>query len=196
MQAISTGGGADGRAMRYASPMNPIRTARLRLVPATPASVRAELEDADGFCRLLGVRPVRDWPAAALHDVLPLFLRQLEEHPDDVGWLSWYWIREASRCLVGGGGFKGRPAVDGTVEIGYETRAAYRRQGYAKEGVEALVGWALHQEGVTRVIAETHCDNAASIAVLTASGFRRLGSGSEPHHLRFERARSDGADPS
>jgi RimJ/RimL family protein N-acetyltransferase len=171
----------------YSHAMEPIKTERLELIPATATLVQAEIEDLDDFFEQLGVTPADNWPSENLKDVLPLFLDGLRD-PANVGWLSWYWIDRNERALVGGGGFKGRPSEHGTAEIGYETRPAYRRRGYASESVAALVAWALARPEVHRVVAETHRDNIGSIGVLRSTGFCPIGPGTEENLLRFERA--------
>ena len=171
--------------------MDPIRTRRLELIPATADLVKAEIEDPARLFERLGVAVADDWPSENLQHVLPLFLDGLQD-PANVGWLAWYWIDRAEKAIVGGGGFKGQPADDGTAEIGYETRPVYRRRGYASEAVAALTQWAFSQSGVRRVFAETKSDNAGSIGVLKATGFAEAGPGSEPGLVGFERiARSD-----
>ena len=171
-------------------------TRRLELIPATADLVRAEIDEPERFFDRLGVTRADDWPSENLQGVLPLFLEALQD-PANVGWLSWYWVDRAENAIVGGGGFKGQPSGEGVVEIGYETRPAYRRRGYASESVAALVDWALSQTGVRHVIAETAHGNAASIGVLRATGFKPAGTGSEPELVRFEHiARGDSADAS
>jgi len=166
--------------------MDPIRTPRLELIPATAGLVRAEIEDSAHFFERLGVAAADDWPSETLKDVLPFFLDALQD-PANVGWLAWYWIDRDENAIVGGGGFKGQPSDDGTAEIGYETRPAYRRRGYASEAVAALAQWALSQPGVRRVFAETKSDNIESIGVLNATGFVEAEPGSEPGLVGFER---------
>ena len=175
----------------YSLLMNPIMTRRLRLVPATANHVRLEIESSSDFFRQLEVKPIPDRPSENLAGVLPFFLDQLENDPSLVGWMAWYWIHEAAdgNHLVGGGGFKGAPA-NGMVEIGYETRPAFRRQGFATEAVGAEVSWALKHLNVNLVVAETKTDNQASIAVLRKLGFAQTELGSEIGLLRFEQTRS------
>jgi len=170
----------------YNSIMDPIRTPRLELIPATVDLVQAEIEDPARFFERLGVAVANDWPSENLQRVLPLFLDALQD-PENVGWLAWYWIDRTESAIVGGGGFKGQPSDDGTAEIGYETRPAYRRRGYASEAVAALTYWALSRAGVHRVFAETKLDNIGSIGVLKATGFVPSGPGSEPDLVGFER---------
>ncbi len=173
---------------RYDASMDPILIPRLRLVPATAELVRLEIDGAPEFFRCLRVLPVADWPPEELQDVLALFARQLEETPELVGWLSWYWVLRSPvrEELVGGGGFKGGP-VDGTVEVGYSTRVPFRRMGLATEAVGALTKWALDQHGVACVRAETSRENVDSIGVLSRLGYCRVGPGLEAGLLRFER---------
>jgi len=171
--------------------MDPIRTQRLELIPATAELVRTEIENPARFFERLGVAVADDWPSETLQNVLPLFLEALKG-PANVGWLAWYWIDRVENAIVGGGGFKGQPSDDGTIEIGYETRPAYRRRGYASEAVAALVRWALSRPGVRRVFAETAEDNIGSTGVLKATGFTPLGPGTEPGLDGFEFA-SDSA---
>lgn len=172
--------------------MDTIKTPRLHLVPAAAELIQMEIEDLKAFAKRLGVEPVHDWPSENLASVLPLFLEQLENDPSLVGWLTWYWVCDAPEGarLVGCGGFKGAP-TDGVVEVGYETRVAYRRNGFAAEAVQAHVRWALQQPDVQLVVAETRADNKDSMSVLSKLGFRRAGSGSELGLLRFERDSTD-----
>ena len=171
--------------------MNPIKTSRLKLIPATTDLVRLEIENLPRFFEWLDVNPIPDWPLENLSNVLPFFLEQLENDPSLAGWLTWYWIHELPQGnqLVGNGGFKGRPA-DGVVEIGYETRTSCQREGFAAEAVGALVNWALGHPSVHEIVAETRADNSGSIGVLDRTGFVPIGVGSEQGHLRYARVQS------
>lgn len=87
----------------------------------------------------------------------------------------WYavWYLELKVCpgtVVGDLSFKG-PAEGGAVEIGYGLREGYCGKGYMREAVDAAARWALSQEGVFRVEAETEPENSASQRVLFACGF-------------------------
>ena len=87
----------------------------------------------------------------------------------------WYavWFMELKSqpgTIVGDLSFKGL-ATDGMVELGYGLREGYCGHGYMTEAVKAMTKWALRQEGVTRVEAETTSENKASQKVLTNAGF-------------------------
>jgi len=161
-------------------------------VPTTFKLIQLEIENLPQFFKQLGVVPIPDWPSDNLANALPFFRDQLANNPSLVGWLAWYWILDTSEGsqLVGGGGFKGLPA-NREIEIGYETRLPYRRTGIASEAVSAQVLWALNHPSVTRVTAEVHVDNVASIGVLMKLAFDHVGEDSENGLLRFERRGDD-----
>ena len=172
-----------------------VRTQRLELVAATVDLARAELDDLPALARRLGASVAAEWPPPLNdRDSQSWTLRYLEQHPAAVGWCMWYFLLHADRTAVGVGGFKGLPSADGTVEVGYSVLEAHQRQGYASEAVEALVAWAFGHPEVTRVIAETYPELAASVGVLGKTGFRSIGAGSEERVIRFERRRNVVAD--
>jgi len=170
----------------------PLSTARLELIPATAPLVRAEIGQANTFSKLLGAEIPENWPPELLIDALPFFLEQLDQHPQQSGWLSWYWILrgDPQAVLVGSGGFKGCPQPDGTIEVGYSILPQYQGHGYATEAVSGLLSWAFTHSEVTRVIAETLPDNERSIRLLVKLSFLRTGQGSEPGLIRFELVRA------
>src|SRR3954453_3995567 len=101
-----------------------IETTRLKLIPATVASARAEIGDRGEFARLLGAAVPDNWPPETAADALPLFLGWLEAASDRVGWFGWYALvapgaaaAAGPAVLVGGGGFFGPPR-DGVARIG------------------------------------------------------------------------------
>ncbi|MFL5578709.1 MAG: GNAT family N-acetyltransferase, partial [Gemmatimonadaceae bacterium] len=181
---------ADGGAP--ATPAQSIESARLTLVPATVAHVRAELAGAEQFASLLGAGVPASWPPGEYDRAAQLLvLRWLEEAgPAGVGWFGWYAVRradpEAPATAVGSGGYFGPPTARGVVEIGYSMCPEWRGRGYATEMALALARRAAAQPGVASIVARTTVGNFASIAVLERSGFARAESGPEPGTLRFE----------
>lgn len=73
--------------------------------------------------------------------------------------------------VVGSALFKGRPDAEGVVEIGYGLGKPFEHNGDMTETVAALCAWALQQEGVHRIIAETAVDGTASQRILHRCGF-------------------------
>src|SRR3954469_11223979 len=169
-----------------------IETARLKLIPATVALARAEIGDHGEFGRLLGASVPDNWPPETAADALPLFLGWFEAAPDRVGWFGWYALvaedEAALPVLVGGGGFLGPPR-DGVAQIGYSVLPQFQRQGYATEMVRELVDWALGQQRMVRIVAETEWSNPASVRVLEKAGFVSVGPSAEPGGTRFELSR-------
>jgi RimJ/RimL family protein N-acetyltransferase len=169
-----------------------IETPRLRLIPATAALVEAEIANLEGFARSLDARVPDNWPPALMFGALPFFRQQLTRHPELVGWLSWYWVRQGEEeLLVGCGGFKGAPRPEGTVEVGYSVLPQFQRRGYATEAVGGLLQWAFQTPKVACTRAETFPTNVASIRVLEKLGFRPAGPGSEPGTIRWELPRAE-----
>lgn len=84
----------------------------------------------------------------------------------------WFLIRKTDRTVVGSAIFKDRPDPGGCVEIGYGLGCGFEHNGYMTEAVEALCTWALQQEGVRHITAETDADGFASQRILLKCGFR------------------------
>ena len=87
----------------------------------------------------------------------------------------WYaiWnmeLKDESGIIVGDFCFRGL-SDDGVIEIGYGLKEEYRHYGYMTEALKAITEWALSQESVKQVEAETDAENIASQKVLLQSGF-------------------------
>src|SRR5207302_622650 len=129
-----------------------IETDRLSLVPC-PGDFAAEIgRDRSRAAQLIGVTIPDDWPHPDLAELLPVYAELVADDPGRLGFGPWLSIERAGRTLVGGAGFHG-PPKEGTVEIGFDTAAAFRNRGYAAEAARALVEWALAHEDVSRVVA-------------------------------------------
>ena len=87
----------------------------------------------------------------------------------------WYaiWnmeLKDNPETIAGDFCFKGL-GEDGVVEIGYGLKEEYRHHGYMTEAVMAITEWALSQESVKQVEAETDAENIASQKFLFQSVF-------------------------
>lgn len=98
------------------------------------------------------------------------------EHPESRIWNAvWNMVlKEDMKTVVGDFAFKGL-GNDGMIEIGYGLKEEYQHNGYMTEAVRAISKWALTQEGVKRVEAETNPQNESSQRVLTRVGYRATG---------------------
>jgi len=163
-----------------------IESRRLRLVPATPASIRADLAGRAALAAALGCRVPDNWPPE-LYDrpALEFYLAQLRDRAEH-GWSTWYLLsHDDPPELMGVCGFKGRPDAHGLVEIGYSILGQFRNQGLASEAVSRLVEWAFAHPVVSEVSAETLPHLVQSIRVLERNGFRLAGAGSEHGVVRY-----------
>lgn len=170
-----------------------IQTDRLRLEAATAESVAAELQSHNALSERLGARVPPEWPPPLMADVVPLFLHSLRNDPSQAGWLSWYWVLRAEAdggdILVGAGGFTGRPASDGSVEIGYSVLSDYHGRGFATEALAGLLAWAFRGPELSVVYAQTFPDLPGSVRVLEKNRFQFVGPGSEEGALKYELTR-------
>ncbi len=94
------------------------------------------------------------------------------DHPEKRMWYTvWFMeLKENPETIVGDFCFKG-VGNDGVVEIGYGLREGFCGNGYMTEALLTVSDWALKQDGVKKVIAETTEENEASKKVLQRAGF-------------------------
>lgn len=179
------------RHMKASIPLQ-LATACLDLIAATLEHVCAELEAPERLAAMLSATVEPGWPPGEYDRGAQEFFRErLQAGGDDVvGWYGWYAVRRATSdlapVLVGAGGFLGPPNERGEVEIGFSIVPNWYGQGLATELVCALVGRALADSGVQKIIAHTTEQNQASCKVLKKSGFRLIGNGMLPGSIRFE----------
>jgi [ribosomal protein S5]-alanine N-acetyltransferase len=171
-----------------------IRTPRLRLVPATPAHLRAGLESPAALSDALQVDIAPSWPPELYDaDAARWMLGWLESHPDDAQWGFYYFVQADVSQAIGAGGYKGAPNDAGVVEIGYSIVPEWRRRGFAREAVDGLLAHAFSDPRVTCVIAHTLVELEPSIAVLRSAGFSFVGQGhdpQEPSAIQYEITRA------
>ncbi|TCC18866.1 GNAT family N-acetyltransferase [Kribbella speibonae] len=96
-------------------------------------------------------------------------LDQLTRDPSAFGWLVKLVV--ADGIVVGNAGFHGPPDENGMVEIGYTVNPPFRRQGYAKAVVAALLERAAAEPDVRTVRATISPTNEASLATIAGFGF-------------------------
>ncbi|HEY8475108.1 MAG TPA: GNAT family N-acetyltransferase [Natronosporangium sp.] len=100
---------------------------------------------------------------------------QAEEDPATAAWVTGIIWDERHRVAVGRAGYHAPPDASGMVEIGYAIDPEYRRRGYARAALEALLARATREPRVRRVRVSIRPDNVASYQLASQYGFRKVG---------------------
>ena len=136
-----------------------------------------EGRDFEGASSEIGAS-VPEWMAGELEHFLNFRLAQLAVDPSEREWLGRAIVltdESGSRRVIGSIGFHGRPDAERRLEIGYSIDPPYRRRGFAREAVHAMLDWAHATHGITRVVASVSPTNDASLALIGQFGFARVG---------------------
>jgi ribosomal-protein-alanine N-acetyltransferase len=104
-----------------------------------------------------------------------LRLSDIAANPEAEQWIARVAVDEPGGFVVGHAGFHGPPDGDGMVEVGYTVVPGYRRRGYAKAMLAALLRRAAGEPRVRVVRASISPDNAASLATIAGFGFQPAG---------------------
>ncbi|KGP71463.1 GNAT family N-acetyltransferase [Pontibacillus yanchengensis] len=151
-----------------------VENQRLIISPITIDQAQKLMIDTENYPEWLGTPYDALWPDNALKALLPIYVEALEQDSTHFGYGPWIILDKHKQIVIGDIGFKGKP-VNGEVEIGYYVSKIHRNQGYAKEAVESMLGWAFRQDGITTVTASCETNNVPSCKVLTANGFAEKG---------------------
>jgi [ribosomal protein S5]-alanine N-acetyltransferase len=101
--------------------------------------------------------------------------RQIEIDPLCRGWITRAILDLKCQEVVGRAGYHGPPDRTGMVEVGYAVDPAYRRQGYARAALVALLDRASREPSVRRVRATISPDNTTSRHLVAQYGFVEVG---------------------
>ncbi|MDR2939150.1 MAG: GNAT family N-acetyltransferase [Clostridiales bacterium] len=149
-----------------------IETDRLSLIPLTAQQLRQWTGDILSLEKELDCRYCAEPMDGTFLDIVKGQITKTES--DNLNYLYhtfWVLIRKTDRVVVGSADFKDIPNKNGEVEIGYGLGKDYEHNGYMTEAVQAMCNWAIAQNGVSHVIAETDVDNPQSQNVLKRCGF-------------------------
>jgi RimJ/RimL family protein N-acetyltransferase len=100
---------------------------------------------------------------------------QVERDPGDAAWVTGVIWDEDLQLAVGRAGYHAPPDSSGMVEIGYAVDPEYRRRGYARAALEALLQRAAREPTVRTVRVTISPDNTASYALASQYGFVEVG---------------------
>lgn len=152
----------------------------LRALPATFLKASL-LGDMDSVRAWLGTTPPGEWLAA--QSLIRFRLAQLQADPTLLPWLLRAVILRSTGAMIGYVTFHTapnpeylQPIAAGAVEIGYSIYPPFRRQGYAKEAVAALMAWAGQEHGVKCFVLSISPDNEPSLRIAKHFGFCKVGS--------------------
>lgn len=162
-----------------------IHSPRLELITMSPDFLEACIQgDLEAASRIIGLILPPEWLEAKW--LMELRLRQMRENPALERWvLRAVGLRE-TKTMIGHVGFHTLPGPEylnpyalGSVEFGYSVFPNYRRMGYAREAVQALMGWATREHGVSRFIVSISPANEPSLRLAQKFGFRKVGTATD-----------------
>lgn len=100
---------------------------------------------------------------------------QVARDPASAAWITGIVWDPERGLAVGRAGYHGPPDADGMVEVGYSVDPRFRRQGYARAALRALIARAWAEHGVRTVRATIAPDNVASRDLVLAHGLVEVG---------------------
>lgn len=160
------------RAAMGFAPQFLLQTRRLTLIPLTARQLSLWCDDISALEAELDCSYQATPMTGFFQEIVRAQLIATQADSGNYCWHSfWLLLRKSDRVVVGSADFKDVPGADGAVEIGYGLGAAFEGHGYMTEAVRAMTAWALAQEHVRHVTAETDLDGFASQRILTHCGF-------------------------
>ena len=169
-----------------------IETTRLILIPADEHLLRSAIQGSDSLSHELRCRVSPDWTEFGTAP-LEHSLKMLELSKDEKGWGTYFPIHKTDRRLIGSCGYKGRPTVEGAVELGYEVAPEYRLKGIGAELVKGLMENAFRFDSVLKIVAYTLPSESASTSILKKLNFRKTAELNDPEDgliWRWEKLRT------
>jgi len=100
---------------------------------------------------------------------------QVIDDPASAPWITRAILDGVTGEVVGRAGFHGPPDAAGMVEVGYAVDPQFRRQGYARAALLAMLQRAEREASVSTVRASIRPDNLASSALVQSLGFVAVG---------------------
>lgn len=150
-----------------------IETENLRLVPCDSEILKAILQGNAFLSKKIKAVVSENWTEFGI-GAFQYALEKLKESEDDANWLGYLPIHKLDNKLIGSGGYKGKPTIEGEVEIGYEIIPEYRNRGLATEMAKGLIDHALQNKKVKSIIAHTLAKKNPSTSVLEKCGFKKV----------------------
>lgn len=147
-----------------------IETPNLILIPCGAELLTAAIQGNEILAQRINAAVQDNWTEFGI-EALQYALDKQTESADERNWWTYFPIHKLDNKLIGSGGYKGQPATDGSVEIGYEITPEYRKRGLATEMAKGLIENALKDIRVKFIIAHTLGEENPSTSVLQKCGF-------------------------
>jgi len=151
-----------------------IETDRLQIMPLKAYQLKLLVEDMSLLEKELNCTYCAEPLDGEFLDIVKV--QTIKTENDEANYLYhsfWLIIRKSDRIVLGSACFKNIPNENQEVEIGYGLGKDFENQGYMTEAIQAMCHWAMAQENISHVIAETGIDNPKSENVLKRCGFVR-----------------------
>ncbi len=164
--------GTEFRSSSHDAMMIRLETPRLTLMALTAQQMRWQRDDFARLEQALGLAASGQRLEDELQPIVSRAISHIRRRPHHARWhCQWAAVLKEERRIIGSLAFKGPPDRENAVEIGYGFDPFYHNRGLATEAVTEMVRWALSEDGVETVIAETANMNVASMRVLQKVGF-------------------------
>jgi RimJ/RimL family protein N-acetyltransferase len=150
-----------------------IETKNLKLIPCDTEILKSAIEGNEILARKINVTVQDNWTEFGV-GALQYSFDKLTESEEENNWWTYFPVHKQDNKLIGSGGYKGKPATDGTVELGYEIAPEYRNRGIATEMTKGLIENAFRDERVKSIIAHTLGQDNPSTKVLQKCGFKKV----------------------
>lgn len=152
-----------------------IDTNRLELRPLTSAQLDLYVKNP----KALETQLKLEVPLVPLSDhmkkVYHLKATRIEEEPASLLYNTYFIIiLKESNCVIGSLGLKGKPDLEGLIEVGYGIDSDYQNKGYMREALDAFLIWVMKLKEVSGVNACTSKSNIPSHKVLMDCGFDKI----------------------
>lgn len=150
-------------------------TNRLSIIPLSISEMELFMQGTEKLEKELNLSPSYSILDPETQYALTFNYNLATNDPENSIWYTfWAVIQKESNQMVANACFKDKPDIEGKIEIGYGTIDSFRNKGIMTDAIKAIAQWALSQEEVNEVIAETDRDNYASQKVLKKCGFKQF----------------------
>jgi RimJ/RimL family protein N-acetyltransferase len=148
----------------------------VEIVQLSTATLRALAEGDLAAANLAGSVPLPEYFAGPdWRGLWRMRSAQVEADSPSQAWITGVIWDAGRQVAAGRAGYHGPPDPYGMVEIGYAVDPAYRRQGYARAALLALLGRAARESRVHTVRVTISPDNDASYRLVAQYGFVEVG---------------------